>query len=524
MTSAAKRYAGIAPYIVAGDSNIVGDDDKLRCGAYVAYDDIYHNRPDTFKVSMRGTSEGDDQKDILLPGARRIIEATNRFLAVDFDFVVDPAKGTPEGRKEADDYFTNLFKRERMLAKHANQRRYGLIRGDAIWHITADDTKMPGKRISIHEVHPGRYFPIEDPEQPNRVVGCHLVDVITHPLDPKKTVARRQTYRRFSRPNGEYGVTTSLGLYELGKWDDRILDPKDIVLIREIKPPTELPPQITSIPVYHIPNSEISGSEDIFGLSEVSGLETIMAARNQTISDEDLSLVLAGLGVYWTSSGPPRDASGNELPWTIEPGTVLEVGADQQFGRADGISSVQPFIDHMEYLRQEGDSAYGVPEVAAGRVDVAVAESGISLQLQFAPLLSKNGEKEQVIIDKYDHMWYDVINSWMPAYEKLELEGVSVVTAFGDPMPVNREAKIAEITGLIQSTPPLMTLEMAIEELSKLGYNYKDGDAEKLLGQMMQVNAAMTGDIFGNRYEQSLEDGSNVDDMGDSEAGVVEPQ
>ena len=508
MTIAKRLYSTAIPMLGEADSNIVSEDDSIRCRVYSLYEDIYHNRPETFKITMRGDS--DDQKEIYLPGARRIIEATNRFLAKDFDYVVNPRKGDEASQKSMDVFMGNLFKRERMYAKHQNQRRYGLIRGDAIWHVTANDMKDAGTRISIHELHPGRYFPIMDPMDPQKIIGAHLVDVIRHPNDPKKTAARRQTYRKTmdaaGNPTGQ--ITSELAIFALGKWDDRNPENK-VELIQVVSPETALHPLITSIPIYHVPNSEISGADDIFGLSEIAGIETILAAKNQTVQDTDLSLVLAGLGVYWTTAGPPRDPNtGQELPWTIQPGGVIEVPADETFGRVQGITSVTPYTDHQEFLRQEADTAYGVPDVASGRVDVAIAESGVSLMLQFAPLLAKNAEKEQVILDTYDHMLYDITHMWMPAYEQINLPEVSVASTVGDAMPVNRDQKINEIVTLISSAPPLITIQQAIDELSKLGYDYSEGDDKQLLNQLLLTSGAMQGDAFTNRYEQELDDGS----------------
>lgn len=533
MTIASRLYSTAMPLLGEADPNIVAEDDSLRCRVYALYEDIYHNRPETFKLTMRGDS--DDQKEIYLPGARRIIEATNRFLAKDFDYVVNPRRGQTADQQTMDTFMGNLFKRERMYAKHQNQRRYGLIRGDAIWHVTANDMKEQGTRISIHELHPGRYFPIMDELDPNKIVGAHLVDVIPHPNDPKKkTCARRQTYRKVldaaGNPTGP--ITSELALFELGKWDDRNLEPKDIKLIQVINPETPLHPLITSIPIYHVPNSEISGADDIFGLSEIAGIETILAAKNQTVQDTDLSLTLAGLGVYFTTAGPPRDPNtGEELPWVVQPGGVLEVPQGETFGRVQGITSVTPYTDHQEFLRQEADTAYGVPDVASGRVDVAIAESGVSLMLQFAPLLAKNAEKEQVMLDTYDHMLYDITHMWMPAYEGVNLPEVSVASVVGDAMPVNRDQKINEIVTLISSVPPLITIQQAMDELSKLGYDYSQGDDQKLMDQLLMTSGAMAGDQFANRYEQELEDGSSdttvgtnaIDALSSSAAALNDP-
>lgn len=77
--------------------------------------------------------------------------------------------------KVAVEVFKKLFKRETMYAKFASQLRYCLIRGDAVWHFTADPNKPAGKRISIHELDPATYFPIHDEDDPEKLIGVHTI-------------------------------------------------------------------------------------------------------------------------------------------------------------------------------------------------------------------------------------------------------------------------------------------------------------------------------------------------------------
>lgn len=478
-------------------ANIVNVDDQMRIQAYDAYHDIYWNENDIYKLTMRG----ENQRPIYLPSARKIVEATNRFLAVDFDYVVDPNRGDPEGRGEIGQMVENLFKREKMYSKFNMMRRYGLIKGDSIYHITADDTKPEGRRISVHNLDPAQYFPIEDPDDSTRIIGAHLVDLVQDPNqkdDKTKKVCRRQTYRK--TPEGK--ITSELALFEIGKWDDRTLDKGDIKLVKVLKPPFPLPDEITTLPIYHWKNNEIPGL--LFGMSELKGIETIIRGINQSISDEDLTLVMQGLGVYTTTAGPPVNPDGSAGTWDLGPASVVEVGTDQSFSRVTGVTSVAPMIDHMKFMMGEAQSSLGVNDIAAGVVDVSIAQSGIALSLQMSPILAKNGEKEQEILSVHDHLFYDLVHMWFPAYEGVDHPDVSVGSVVGDPLPENRDSAIQEI--LLLQASNLITIEMAQAKLSKYGYDFDADSATKVIADAKAMASALNSDGFNNRYEQELEE------------------
>lgn len=512
--NATRHWSSAQPFVSAvSGGNIIGSDDLVRCAAYQFYEDAYHNRPEAWTVTLRGDDD-EEQVAITLPAAKKIIEATNRFLAVDFDFAVvpntvpepgetDPA-APPEdpgataaaanpGATALQNYISNLARREKLYSKFANQKRYGLIRGDAIWHITADDTKLPGQRISIHEVHPGQYFPIADVADPNRLAGCYLVDMVQNPKEPDdktKLAARVQEYRREQDSTGAFTgvITSSLTIYEIGKWDARNLKPGDIKPIQVIRPATPLDPSITQVPVYHIRNNTIPGTE--FGTSEVAGIEVLMNALNQSMTDEDLTLVMQGLGMYWTNAGPPENADGTDGDWEIGPRAVVEVGEGQSFGRVTGVSSVAPFLEHMKYTDEWIQGGAGVPDIAVGKVDVAVAESGISLKLQLAPIIAKNAEKELELVAGLDQMFYDLCRMWLPAYEQIDFPEYTIVTSIGDAMPENRQDKINEIVGLLSNVPQIITLQMAHNMLRKYGYEFGPNSAAEVIQDSIAITQA----------------------------------
>lgn len=466
------------------------DDDGLRIESYSLYEQMYWSVPETFQLTKLGT----DEDPIYIPKPKVVVEAILRYLCVNWGFEVDPEVGTEAERKEAVQVFKKLFKRETMYAKFASQLRYCLIRGDAVWHFTADPNKPAGSRISIHELDPATYFPIHDEDDPEKLIGVHIVDQFEEPDFSVRI--RRQTYRRVMDEFGAFTgeITSQCDLFEIAGWDDRNLDPNEIRHVRTITPVFTLPKEITHLPVYHWRNNPDPTNE--FGSSQFRGVERLFAAINQTISDEDLAVALSGLGVYATDSNAPVDESGNEVNWLIGPGRVVELTPGTKFSRVTGVSSVTPSQDHVKYLEAKVQEASGVPDIAVGLVDSAIAESGVALALKMAPLIASNAEKELEIIGKTDQMLYDLQTMWLPAYEGVNLDGVIVESRVDNPLPRNKAAEIQEVLSLATSSPPLLTIQEARARLSELGYELT-GTVEEIMAQMNA--AASAADPFGAR-------------------------
>lgn len=514
-------YSSAAPFYGAVPNWIIDTDDKDRLRAYEVYNKMYWTEPGSFALQKRG----EDTREVQIPSFRKMIEATNQFLCVDFDYVLDPETGTDTDRKRYGDFLDNLFSRENFWGTFAAVKRNMLKLGDGFVHIHADDTKDPGKRISIEEVQAENVFWIYNGEAK---VGVHLAEKIKDPRDPdgKKRIIKRQTYRKqFSEPDeaGKVtltGITSELEYFELDGWDDRNLDASELKRVshQDLSPlPEEVLEDILSLPVYHYDN--IKWGRHPYGISEMRGMESAISAVNQSLTDEDLTLVMQGLGVYWTNAGPPEDAEGNETSLEIGPGVVLEVPDGNSVGRLNGVSSVAPMIEHMRFILEESGSALGVSGAAAGKVDVQVAESGISLYLQLGPMIAKNAEKELGVLGTSNQFGFDLINYWLPAYEEgWGAPGAAPVTMkfiVGDAIPVNRVAVYEEVIAL--SDANLILLEMAIDALSKkLGYEYPENAAELLLEQQKKKTEASTPvDPFADRAAQ--EQGAPGDEDPDAE-------
>lgn len=496
-----KQYSAALDFISGGDSNIVNEMDQRRVGAYDLYENLYINSTQTLKLVMRG----DDSYPILMPSGKKIVDATNRFLGVGFDYLVE-GQGDAGTQEMLNAWWADFFKREALRSKFASNKRWGLIRGDAAFYIYADGLKAAGQRISIVELDPRQLFEIEDLN--GRVVGYHIVDTIQdyrEPDKPDKKLARRRTFRKVYDDIGTtIGVTMELKFFEIGKWDDRTIAAAEKI---EAVPypdfdlePTPLPDGITALPVYKWRNNAPQNST--WGHSQLAGMETLLYAINQSLTDEDATIVFQGLGMYVTSAAPPQDSEGNTTDWSIGPMQIIEIGQDQRFDRVTGVSDVSPYQNHMNFIDEKGLSeASGTPEIAIGRVDVAVAESGISLQLQLMPLLAQNLEKEQELIVTLDQMFFDITSMWLPAYEPelfpdpLVMSQMSVVCVFDDPMPKNRDAQITETVTLQQAN--LILTSMAVAKLRSLGWEYPTVDpltgeplTDEAIAQMLTAQAS----------------------------------
>ncbi|AZS12543.1 portal protein [Mycobacterium phage DrLupo] len=494
-----KQYDPAKPFLRGGDDNIVDENDKNRIRAYDLYENIYLNSAETLKLVLRG----DDSVPILMPSGRKIVEAVHRFLGVGFDYLVEPDRGDEGVRQSLDVYFRNLFKREAVKAKFTSNKRWGLIRGDAHFYIHADPNKKAGERLSIEEVDPRQVFLIEEGTS---VVGFHMVDIIQDfraKDDPSKKIARRRTFRRVKDDAGNFTgrVSSELTHWTLGNWDDRGAIPDETARLKERvvssefdEEVEELPEPISQLPLYRWRNKPPQNST--WGTSQLEGMETLAYALNQSLTDEDATIVFQGLGMYVTNASPPVDPNTGELTdWNIGPMQIIEIpgsAQDQYFNRVSGVQDISPFQDHMRWIDEKGIAeGSGTPEVAIGRVDVTSAESGISLELQLKPLLAANEEKELELIVVMDQMLHDIATMWLPAYEgDYEdtigggrpfasadlLNECSVVCVFADPMPVNKTQVIQDTLLLQQSH--LILRKMAVAKLRSIGWEYPATDAE----------------------------------------------
>lgn len=431
-------YSTVAKFFLGSSPSWVPAEDAERLLAYKTYEDIYWGNPDAFKVVMRGT-DGED-KPVYVPTGRQIIETLNRYVGRDFGFAVDPTGGTPQQQLLAIQSMQALFDRERLLSKFAAGKRFGLIRGDWGFHITADPLKEQGSRLTITPIDPGSLFKLTDPDNIDRVIGYRIANQVTVGDDQFMEVTEYlKSEARDEEPGGP--ISSQTMRLEMENWHDA--DRRTVV--EDLLPLAMLHPDIRALPVYHIPNFEEPGW--LYGSSEMRGLEVLSTAINQSISDEDVALAMQGLGMYWTDAGPPRDENDELTDWMLGPGRVVEVAQGRKFERASGINTVGPFQDHLSYLHQQIETAAGVPSVAMGRVDVTTAESGIALRLRMGPLIDRSSEKDIIIQDIMNQMLYD-LRFWFKVYEQTDLTATGIRASFGEKIPMDRAARFKELLEL----------------------------------------------------------------------------
>jgi hypothetical protein len=470
--------------------------DQQRVLAYDQYDSLYWNNNTNLRLIMRGT---DDLRPIFVPEARTIVEATHRYVGTGFTFKVSTDTGSPSSQEAAKAAFTALFRRERLTSRYNDNKRFGLVRGDWCWHVQADPEKEQGKRLRILPVHPGNYFPVFESDMidggdPDKIVKVHIAERIVG-TDGKPFV-RRQTYERFE---DSPIIWSSCYTFDEEKWFVEGGKP-----LEEILAPTPLDPLITAFPVYHIKNR--TEPLNPWGSSELRGLERIVAALSQSVSDSDMALALEGLGVYYTeSAGTFRDQNGDLVDPQLFPGTILR---GTKLERVQGIGSLGPYGEHIERLIRFCRESSGTPDAAVGKVDVAVAESGVALLLQLGPMLAKAGEADAHIIDVHTQMFYDLVQGWFPAYEQLNFTDAEVLPVLGAKVPPNVAAAITQSSALVVAG--IMSKQTAREYLATLGVPFAADEEARL-----EAEAA------GEQAEANLgEEPSPTDAQFEEEAGA----
>lgn len=446
--------------------------DQARILSYQFYEELYWNHINTqYRVMTR---QGDEELPIYVPSSRIIVETINRYAGKGMTVAPVPETGSPASRTAVQLAIRQLFARERFDSRYDGNKRYGIIRGDWCWHILGDPNKAPETRLRILPVDPASYFPVTDPNDPDRIIAVHLAERL---LQGDTWVVKRQTYRKLD--NGR--ISSEAAIFEEDKWFAGDAKAQQIV-----SPPTELDERITAIPVYHIPNSYTPG--DMFGSSSLRGLEVLAAGLNQGVTDSDLALALMGLGVYATDQpGSPIDpTTGLARDWFIYPGAVIE--NSKGLRKVEGITSLDPYNSHLDRLERFMQEAAGANPAAMGKVDVQVAESGVALFLQMSPILTLAEEKDRLIKDVYMQFLYDLLK-WYWVYEGQNYTDVVLEPTFADKLPTNRKGEVELIAALMGTIPPVLSAQSARNYL--VGRGFTDMFAEDEEARVMVEQADM---------------------------------
>jgi len=466
----------------------VGDKEtQNRLASYALYEDIYWNVPEAFKLLARGS----DSKPIYVPAAKTIVETYNRYLAPSATVIADPTFGTPEDQQAANLLISGFLRREKFLSKFNMNKRFGIIRGDSAWYLHGDPLKPEGARVSMFAINPGKLFPIYNPENIEELVGWHIAEPIVD--EAGKDLIHRTTFMKQTGTSGPSQIVMTDELYE---WDKSGLPGVEQGSPYKTIASGVLPSPIDYLPIYVIPN--FSQPDSIWGSSELRGLERILGAINQSISDEELTIAMDGLGMYATDAGTPVDDNGDDASWNLGPARVVELPTGTSMKRISGVLSVAPYQDHLKYLHERIDESMGLSPIAKGRVDVQVAESGIALQLELAPILMKAEEGEAIINDVGGNLFFD-LPKWLVAYEGSDynplLEKVRLIPKYGERVPANKKQQVEEILALLEAG--VIDDVYARSKLRKLGYEDMDEAA-------IVAGLAAQGDAMGARVDQTV--------------------
>lgn len=465
--------------------------DVERLQSYLLYEQIYWNVPNVFKLSQRGS----DDKPIYVPSGRTIIDTSNRFTGAGYSIALSNRSGGADTNDviAARLVMSDLMSRERFKSKFRGAKRYCQIQGDWVWHVTANLDKPIGSRISLSVVDPGFYFPVPDPDNMERTIAVFLAEPVTVNGDP---FVRRVCYRKTpSTATTPSTVSVEEGYFEVDAWQDLEAQPAEIIR------PLQILPGIPTIPVYHVKNFEEPGN--IFGSSEIRGMERLIAGLHQTMSDEDLTLAMQGLGMYATDGPRPIDPVTKEpTNWRLGPGVVIHYPSGSKWDRVAGVTSVEPFGGHYDRMWKAMKEATASPDVAVGTVDVQIAQSGIALSLQLLPIVEKAGEKNDLIAERHDQMWYDLINYWYPNFEDTTFTEVAVKSVFGDAVPIDRDTRFRELNDMLAGG--VIDDEYYRQEAAKLGYVFPVDMAARAKTWRDSQNAQPT-DEFADRVDEELE-------------------
>jgi hypothetical protein len=453
--------------------NWVSIEDSERLAAYLKYDQIYWSFPRAFRLSNRGTNN----QPIIIPSPRMIVDTTSHYLLKGLQV----STGSTDDSSPLNTALKAFLKREKFYSLFHNNKHAGVCRGDYIFHMMADPRKPEGKRVSLLTVNPGCYFRIED--EFGELIGVRIAEQYVDPEDPlsAKKMMRVQQYTYVGDPNNRR-VTTEEAIYEQeGWWKGQA----ESTVIRSIRPVTELPESIRTIPVYHFKN--IDWQDECYGASEIRGFEFLAGAIDQSISDEDIALALDGLGVYNTDAPPPTDKNGNEVDWEVAPGIVLETPPGTTMKRVDGVGSVKPSQDHLAFML---DQMYETSATfRTGQIDALTAESGIALALKFLPTLAKLEERDDTGIDLLTNMFFD----WKLFYNEFEDTKFSddedeIKVEIGQKLPQDRVAILNELNNMMDRG--IISRKYYRVEMKKLGYEIPENMNEEVLAEERELTEA----------------------------------
>ena len=471
-------------------------EEQQRIAAYEKYDQMYWNDPTQYSIRVL-----EDEQPIYIPNARVIVDTTAHYLMKGLELVAQSsdAKATPataedmkrdkeaSAKSPAQRVLDDFLKRERFMSKFAINKQAGIARGDSAFHITADPMKPEGTRISIDTLHPGMVWKVPDDDDPDNIIRMHIVSQWEDPANPGLVKIRKLTYEKVI-VSGNRRISREEAIYELqgdtGFWYGPT--PKKV---KTILNPELLDERITAFPIYWFNN--IDWESQLYGSSELRGLEYLDWAASQGTTDTQAALSLEGLGVYATDGGRPVDDQGRETSWEIVPGGVMEVPSGSYFRRVEGVGSITPMMDQLSYLEKKMYAATGMTDVALGQVDVQVAQSGIALAIKFAPTLARMEHRDTAYLEILQQFWHD-IRFWFDVYDPTaQIPEIDVMIAKSK-LPVDRVAVLNELNNMYDRK--IISRGYYRAKAAELGYNIPADEDKNILdeAEMMSKIAALS--------------------------------
>lgn len=470
------QWSTVKPLIAVKDRpDWVPEEDRDRLAAYAKYDQIYWNDPRSYALRVL---EG--EQPLYIPNARSIVDITAHYMVKGLN--VEVQNGNDDTKK----FLKDFLDREEFYSRFDTEKTSGVVRGDWVFHLTANPKKPLGSRLSLNGVDPSTVFPIYDDDAPDKMIGCHIAVQYYLPNEPEKVRVRKLTYRL------EEDVTSGVRKVsrEESIWE---IDPKwygpEAKKVKQLIPLGYLDPRITAIPIYWFRNRSWSGED--FGSSEIRGFETIMQTISQGDTDVSAALALEGLGVYATDGGRPVDDTGAETTWEVAPGRVMEVPQGSYFRRVEGVTSITPATDQIDYLERKMAKASALSDVALGEVDAQTAQSGIALAIKFQPTLAKIETRDRHIMDRLKQLFFDW-KTWVMVFEQKTLQG-DIIPVIGDKLPTDRIARVNELNNMIDRK--LITKAYYRQEMEKLGYVFPE-DIEEQLKKESQEAIALARETY----------------------------
>ena len=434
------------------------EEERERIQAYAKYDEMYWNDPTQYAIRVL-----ENEEPIYIPNARTVVDTTAQYLMKGMKIIVnhDEAQQTEE-QKFVDAFLT----RERFYSKFHINKQAGICRGDSAFHILADPMKPEGERVSIQTLHPGNVWRVTDPDDPDEVIRIHIVTLYkyTKEEDPQqKEYVRKLTYHKLPGDgNSPQQIAREEAIWELEPtWYGT--EPKPVKK-QDLIPYGLLPEQIQHFPIYWFNN--IEWEDQLYGSSDLRGLEHLSWAVSQGSTDTQAALALEGLGVFATDGGRPVNDSGDEEDWEVAPGKVMEVPSGAYFRRVDGVGSITPMMDQLNYLESKMYQAAGMTDVALGRIDVQVAQSGVALAIKFMPTLARIEHRDLAYREILAQMFHD-LQSWYDAYESTAFPPVHIHIAESK-LPVDRAGKMNELNNMLDRK--IISREFYRKEMHGLGY------------------------------------------------------